>query len=126
METDPDAATATRPVLERRKDDLVGVSSAKLYLFSALGLTVLMVFSFLAIMLTHMLTQPDQPLDLKGLNYLFYLLTAIIVALFAAAGINVVNVLDGHQATMIRLVGEKERAKGLIEGLKENPNTNIA
>lgn len=106
--------------VERRQEDLVGVASAKFYLFSALGLTVLMVLALLAILLND----PTQ-LDLPQVRYMSYFLAAIIVALFAGAGINVVNVLNGHAAAMIRLVGEKERAKGQIEGLRENPKTNI-
>jgi hypothetical protein len=106
--------------LERRHDDLIGVGNAKFYLFSALGLTVLMVFALLAIVLID-----PAVLDLSQVRYMSYFLAAIIVALFAGAGINVVNVLNGHSAAMIRLVGEKERAKGVIQGLQENPNTNV-
>lgn len=115
MEARPDP-----PVIERRQDDLVGVGSAKAYLFSALGLTVLMALALLGILLID-----PTLLDLPQVRYFSYFLAAIIVALFAGAGINVVNVLNGHASTMIRLVGEKERAKGQIEGLKENPRTNI-
>lgn len=108
------------PVIERRQDDFVGVGSAKAYLFSALGLTVLMALALLAILLID-----PTLLDLPQVRYFSYFLAAIIVALFAGAGINVVNVLNGHQATMVRLVGEKERAKGIIQGLQENPKTNV-
>lgn len=109
----------TEPAIDRRQTDLAGISSAKLYLFSALGLTVLMVLAFLTIVLTHMLTQrPDQALDLKPLNTVAYFLAGIIIALFAGAGINVVNVLNGHTASMMRLVAEKERARGQLEGLQ--------
>jgi hypothetical protein len=48
------------------------------------------------------------------------------VALFAGAGINVVNVLNGQQAMLMRAVAEKERIKGQLEGLRENPDTNIS
>lgn len=108
------------PPVERRHEDLVGVGNAKFYLFSALGLTVLMVLALMGILLID-----PAMLDLAQVRYMSYFLAAIIVALFAGAGINVVNVLNGHAATMVRLVGEKERAKGIIQGLQENPNTNI-
>lgn len=110
----------TPPVIERRQEDLVGVGSAKAYLLSALGLTVLMAVALLAILVID-----PTLLDLSQVRYFSYFLAAIIVALFAGAGINVVNVLNGHNAMMIRVVGEKERAKGIIQGLQENPKTNI-
>lgn len=106
--------------LERRQEDVLHVGNAKSYLRAALGLTVLMVLSGLAIVLIN-----PPLLDLPQVRYMSYFLAAIIVALFAGAGINVVNVLNGHTATMMRLVGEKERAKGIIQGLQENPKTNI-
>lgn len=108
------------PPIQRRHEDIAGVGSAKAYLFSALGLTVLMVLSLLAIILIN-----PALLDLRQVRYMSYFLASIIVALFAGAGINVVNILNGHSATMTRLVGERERAKGVLEGLKENPKTNI-
>lgn len=111
--------TVTPPV-ERRQDDLVGVAYAKFCLFAALGLTVLMVFAFMGILLID-----KTILDLSQVRYFSLFLAAIVVALFAGAGINVVNVLNGHTASMVRLVGEKERAKGIIQGLQENQNTNI-
>ena len=106
--------------VDRRREDLVGVSTAKLYLFSALGLTVLMVIALFAVILIN-----PALIDQRQVRYMSYFLAAIIVALFSGAGINVVNVLNGHAALMTRLVGEKERAKGVIEGLKANPNTDI-
>lgn len=109
------------PIVERRHEDLVGVGSAKAYLFSALGLTVLMVVALLAILVID-----PTLLDLREVRYLGYFLAAIIVALFAGAGINVVNVLNGHQATLMRAIAERERAKGVIQGLRENPDTNIS
>lgn len=114
-----DPITPSAP-LERRHDDLAGAGSAKAFLFSALGLTVLMALALLAILLID-----PTFLDLRQVQYFSYFLAAIIVALFAGAGINVVNVLNGHSASMMRLVGEKERAKGINEGLRENPRTNI-
>lgn len=111
----------TPPPVERRQADIVGVTSAKTYLFSALSLTVFMVLTSLVVLVIN-----PEFLDLKQIRYLSYFLTAIIVALFAAAGINVVNVLNGHAATMLRLVGEKERAKGYIEALKDDPNIPIS
>ena len=108
------------PPLERRQDDLVGVGYAKLCLFSALGLTVLMVVTFTAVLLID-----KTVAALPQVRVVSLFLAAIIVGLFAGAGINVVNVLNGHSATMIRLVGEKERAKGIIEGLQENPRINV-
>lgn len=106
--------------LERRHDDLVGVGSAKAYLFSALGVTVLMVLAGLAIILID-----PTILDLQQVRYMSYFLAAIIVALFAGAGINVVNVLNGHAALITRVVGQQKFAEGKIEGLKENPKVNI-
>lgn len=111
----------TDPPIERRHNDLVGASSAKLYLFSALFLTVTMVVTSFGILLVN-----PAFLDLRQIRYLSYFLVAVITALFAAAGINVVNVLNGHQALLMRVVAEKERAQGVIEGLKENPHTNIS
>lgn len=108
------------PPVERRKEDLIPIGNAKFYLFSALGLTVLMVLAGMGILLIN-----PTLLDLPSVHYMSYFLAAIIVALFAGAGINVVNVLNGHAATMIRLVGEKERAKGIIQGLQDNANTKV-
>lgn len=109
-----------QPIVERRHEDFAGVSSAKAYLIIAFGTTILMVLALMGILLID-----PTMLDLAQVRYMSYFLAAIIVALFAGAGINVVNVLNGQAATMMRLVGEKERAKGQIEGLKENPRTNI-
>lgn len=106
--------------IERRQADLAGVNSAKTYLYSALGMTVLMVLVVLALTMTR-----PETLELKQVKNMGYFLALIIVGLFAGAGINIVNVLNGHQALMLRLVGEKERAKGVIEGLKQNPDMNI-
>ena len=106
--------------LDQRQSDLAGIGSAKLYLFSAVGLIVLMVLAFLAILLIR-----PEALDQRPARNLGYLLALCIVGLFAGAGINVVNVLNGHQAVLMRAIGEKERVKGKLEGLQENPKVNI-
>jgi hypothetical protein len=116
-----DGPRADAPVVERRHEDLVGVGSARAYLISALGLTVLMVLALISILLID-----PTYLDLPQVRRMSYLLAAIIVALFAGAGINVVNVLNGQQAMLMRAVAEKERIKGQLEGLRENPDTNIS
>lgn len=115
---------ADPPPVERRQDDLVGAGSAKVYLFSAVGLSALTLVIFAAIILTQLVL--GQPLDTTALYFIAWIVGPIVIALFAAAGINVVSLLNGHQAMVVRLVAEKERAKGQLEGLKENPNTNIS
>lgn len=118
---------ATEPPVERRHEDMVGVGSAKLYLFSAIFLTALMVVCSFALVIAQMVTHPEQKLDVNVIvKYVAYFLMGIIVALFAGAGINVLKVLNGQQAMLIRVVAEKERTKGYVEGLKENPSTNIS
>ena len=115
------------PTLDRRHTDFVSVGSATWYLASALGLTVLMVLCSLALVITQLVTHPEVKLDIDIIvKYVSWFVGAIIVALFAAAGIKIVNVLDGQQAMMIRVVAAKERTEGYIEGLKENPQTNIS
>jgi len=118
---------ATDPPVERRRDDYMSVSSATWYLISALGLTVLMVVCSVVLVVAQLIAHPELRLDVDLIvRYVAYFVGAIIVALFASAGIKVVSVLDGQQAMLIRVVAEKERTKGYVEGLKENPSTNIS
>lgn len=107
------------PPVERRHEDVAGVGAAKLYLFSALGLIVLMVLTFLVLVVV----KPEM-LEQRAARNLGYFLALCITGLFAAAGINVANVLNGQSAVMTRLVGEKEHAKGKLEGLQEHSKTN--
>jgi hypothetical protein len=120
---------ATDPLdpVERRRDDYVSVGSATWYLASALGLTVLLIVCAVALVTTQLIMHPELKLDVDQIvKWITVFVGAIIVGLFAGAGIKVVSVLDGQQAMLIRVVAEKERAKGVIEGLKQNPDTNIS
>lgn len=114
------------PAVERRRGDFMNVSAATWYLASALGLTVLMVLCSLGLVISQLIMHPELKLDIDLIVRLVaYFVGAIIVGLFAGAGIKIVSVLDGQQAMLIRVVAEKERAVGKIEGLKENPSINI-
>jgi len=115
-----DLRVASPPVVERRQDDFVSVGNAKAYLWGALGLTVFMVLMSFAVLVLNpkLLEQPE-------VRYVGAFLGAVIVALFAGAGINVVNVLNGHSALITRVVGQQKFAEGKLVGLQENPKTNI-
>lgn len=106
--------------LERRQEDHAFVGTAKAYLWGALGLTVFMVLMSFAVLVLNpkLLEQPE-------VRYLGAFLGAVIVALFAGAGINVVNVLNGHTSLITRVVGQQKFAEGKLQGLQENPKTNI-
>lgn len=107
----------SEPILERRQSDVIGTSWATLCLGSALAVTLLMTVAGVSIVLVR----PELS-DSPAVRRLGYFLALIIAALFAGAGINIASVLDGHTSAMIRLVGEKKHAEGVIEGLKANPD----
>jgi hypothetical protein len=109
--------------VERRQSILTAVSNARLYLVAAIFLSAITVVAVLIVLVAQIMT--GQELQTKGLYILIGITAPMITGLLGGAGIGVLSVLDGHQAQLMRAIAEKEHAKGLIEGLKENPNTNI-
>lgn len=112
------------PYVERRQSVLSGVSTARLCLVAAVALSILTLGAVLVVLVAQIMT--GRPIETKGLYILIGITASTIWALLGAAGISVVNVLDGHQAQLMNAIAEKEHAIGKIEGLKENPNTNIS
>lgn len=111
-------------IVERRQSVLSAVSASKWYLIAAMVLSLATVAAVMAILLAQTLMK--QPLETAGVYLVMSITAPVIASLLAAAGIGVVNVLDGYQNQLMRAIGEKEHAKGVIEGLKENKDVNIS
>jgi hypothetical protein len=127
METDPSdvvAPAASATYVERRHSVLSGVSTARLCLIAAVGLSIITLGAVLVVLIAQIVA--GIPLQTRGLFILIGITAPTITALLGGAGISVVNVLDGNQARLMRAIAAKEHAEGKIEGLKENPNTNIS
>lgn len=120
----PNAESSASPYVERRQSILSAVSASRLYLISAIVLSIVTVGAVLVVIVAQIIA--GKPLETGGLYIIITITAPIIMGLLSAAGIGVLQVLDGHQAQLMRAVGEKEHAKGVIEGLKENPQTNIS
>lgn len=112
------------PSVERRQADIAGITSSKWCLFLAVGLSVFTVVAVMAILFAQMYLK--LPVDTKVIYIVIGVTAPIITALLGGAGLGVLTVLNGHQAQLIREIAGKKYAEGVIEGLKENPNTNIS
>lgn len=105
-------------ITERRRSVLSAVTASRFYIIGAIGMSVLTVLAVLALMLW-------QPGNTGAINIIIGITAPMITALLGAGGIGVLKVIDGHQSQLMAAIARQQRAEGMIEGLKENPNTNI-
>lgn len=117
-------STGETVLVERRQSVLSAVSAAKWYLIAAIILSLGTVAAVVAIVVAQILM--GKPLETASIYIVIGITAPVITMLLAAAGLGVVNTLDGNQHQLMRAIGEKEHAKGVVEGLRENPNTNIS
>jgi Na+/proline symporter len=107
-------------VAERRRTILSGASNAVLFFAGAIILAVVMIAAVLVVFLSR----PDNP-NMVLINLILTVMGGLIASSLGAAGIGVVKVMNGHNTRMMTAIARMSRAEGKIEGLRENPNTNI-
>lgn len=103
---------------ERRSDVINSRSTVKLYIGAAVGLAIVTIGAVvtLAIMV---------PNNAAVITVVIGITSPLILSLLGAALHSVATVVDGQMKQLLRTTADKERAQGLIEGLKENPKVNI-
>lgn len=106
------------PPVERRRPILSAVSSSRFYTIAAIGLSMFTIVAVVVVVLF-------QPQNTAAISTIIGITAPLILALMAAGNIGILRVLDGHQSQLMAAIAEKERAKGQLEGLRENPKTNI-
>lgn len=111
--------TDITPPTERRRSVLSAVSTSRFYIIAAIGLSMVTVAAVLVVVAL----QP--PNYMQVIQVIVGITAQLILALLGAGGIGVLKVIDGHQSQLMAAIAEKERAKGQLEGLRENPKTNI-
>lgn len=110
--------TASVPT-ERRHSVLSAISSSRFYILCAIGMSGLTVLAVVLVILW----QPEGATSY--VNIIIGITAPMITALLGAGGIGVLKVIDGHQSQLMSAIAKQQRAEGIIEGLKENPKTNI-
>lgn len=106
------------PPTERRRSILSAVSNSRLYIVGAIVLSLVTVCAVLMIALL-------QPQNTAAIGVIIGITGPLITALIGAGGIGVLKVLDGHQSQLMAAIARQQRAEGIIEGLRENPATNL-
>lgn len=109
----------TPPPVERRRSVLSAVSASRFYILCAIGMSGLTVCAVVAIVLW----QPENASPY--VNIIIGITAPTILALLGAGGIGVAKIIDGHQSQLMAAIAKQQRAEGIIQGLKENPSTNI-
>lgn len=105
---------------ERRLPIVSAFTASRFYIVATILLAVVTV----AAVMTIVLLNPTNP-NLALINIIVGITGPIMAAMLGGAGIGVLKVLDGHQSQLMAAIAQKERAQGVIQGLKENPNVNI-
>lgn len=106
------------PPTERRRPIISAVSSSRFYTLAAIGLSMFTVVAVVVLVVF----QPQNP---GAITTVIGITAPLILGLMGAGNIGIYKVLDGHQSQLMAAIAEKERVKGHLEGLRENPNTNI-
>lgn len=106
-------ATVTRTIEAQTND-------AKLCLRAGIALSFVNVIAVIAIAMWH---PPDAQ---KLTDDIYKIMSPTITALIAFGIHGSLTALDGLKTELVEAVGEKEHAKGVVEGLVVNPKTNIA
>lgn len=114
----PEPASTT-PFPERRRSVLSAVSSARLSLLGAIGLSIITLIAVLAVLIL-------SPANAGMVTLLLQIMGPLIAALLGASGFGVLKVIDGHQSQLMAAIAQKERAEAFLAGLRENPQTNLA
>jgi hypothetical protein len=105
---------------ERRLPIVSAFSAARFYIVATVLVAMLTVGAVLAIVMIN----PAQP-NMALINIIVGITGPLMAALLTGMGHGILKVLDGHQSQLMAAIAQKERAQGVIQGLKENPNVNI-
>lgn len=107
----------------RSTDDLTplpaSIANIKLYVGSAIVLSI--VTASCAVCLAIF-----APANTATMTTILSFMIPTITALIGAGIYGTAVHINGRVTQLLHTTAEKERLKGLVEGLKENPNTNIS
>lgn len=104
---------------EERRATVVGATqTVKLYVIAV----VITAFGTIAAVIGLAVFVPSNP---TLIPVVVGITAPIILALIAGGQHSMAVAMDGKLSHLLRVTGEKERAQGLVEGLKENPNINL-
>lgn len=93
-------------------------STAKLYVIGTLVASVMTLGSVLFLYIKA----PDNPgAPLAVISIMFPVISALLSGALHGVAIG----LDGINTQLLQATAEKERAKGVLDGLQANPNTNV-
>jgi len=105
-------------VVERRATVTGATSTVKLYVTGAVVMAAMTIGGVLG----AVALAPNNPTIIPTI---VGITSPIILALLGGGLHGMAVSIDGKMSQLLRATAEKEHAKGLIEGLKENPKTNI-
>lgn len=107
------------PTTERRASVAGATTAVRFYVLAAVA-TALMTVA--AVVLLAVLV-PDNT---SVIATVIGITSPIILSLIAFGQRSIAVSIDGKMSQLLRATAEKERAQGLIQGLRENPETNIS
>lgn len=106
-------------LIERRAAFLGAASAVKWYVLLVFGLAFLTVSA----VVTLSILAPNNP---GAITTVIGITSPIFVSLLGGGLYKMAVGTDGKLNQILRITAEKERARGIIEGLKQNPDTNIS
>lgn len=109
------------PINERRAEIVGATANVKLYVMAALGFAALTIIGVL--FAAYALPSPTNT---TVVTTIIGVMSPFILSLLGGALHGVAVGLDGQRSLLLRAVGEKERAEGLLVGLTVNPKTNVS
>lgn len=108
------------PIEERRASVVGATATVKMYVIAVIvmaGMTIAAVVAVAVFM--------PAPQSASVITAIIGVTAPIILALLAGGQHGMATAMDGKLSQIVRATAEKERALGVVEGLKENPKTNI-
>lgn len=112
--------SANSNLLEEKRLDVANSATTVRYYVNGIIVVVALAFIAAVVLAVYAPDADSTMIAVMGLA------TSVCIGLFGKAILNIAVAQDGQKAQLVRLVAQKERAEGTLDGLGLNPKVNVS